>query len=156
MTIKNILRSMLNDYFIICTGIIACQLVLRSIYAPDNDLTLNELVFILFGGAIFTLPHLSFLSNKELSIRQWKKRRVIHFIVLEITVVCCAYLFGWLEGANLLEVLTLMLSVLAVYVLVWLISWQIDKGSSELINRKLAEFHEADEETANIERHFDK
>ena len=137
---------MVKDYFIICTGIIFCQLVVRLIFVPDNGFTLYEVILILFGGAIFTLPHLAFLSYQELSKKQWLKRRILHFIILQTTVLVFAHLIGWLRGPNLLDHLSIIVSVLVVYVLVTYVSWHIDHSNSEAINRRLRELHDEDEE----------
>jgi len=146
MPLKDILRSMVNDYFVICTGIVICQLVLRMIFSPNVGLSVNELILILVGGAVFTLPHLAFLSYKVLTKKQWIQRRIIHFITLMTTILIFAHLFGWLSGSNLLEHLVFIASVLVVYLLVGLVSWQIDHSNSEAINRRLKELRDEDED----------
>ena len=145
MPIKDIFRSMLRDYFIIFTGVIASQVAIRFLLRQDQAIDLKTLVIIFIAVAFYTLPHLLFWSNTDLSKAQWAKRRIIHFIVLEIFIVSSAYLLGWIEK-DWLSVSTLMVSVLVVYFLVWGLSWQTDRMESHMINQKLAELKDMDGE----------
>lgn len=142
MSLKDILRSIARDYFIVATGVIAANLIGRLIFYPDGYITLTELSSMFLGSVVFMLPHFVFASKKELSKAQCKRRRILHLFILLSTVLCYGYLLGWLEGFNLLELLVIITSVLVIYLLVWNIGWQIDQSNSDLINRKLAELQE--------------
>jgi branched-subunit amino acid transport protein AzlD len=145
MSAKEILRNMFNDYFVICTGITISQVIFCLIFDQDAFFSLTEMSSVIFSSAVFTLPHWIFWSKKELSKKQLIRRQVIHFFVLEILVVSCAHLIGWLEGFNLFEHMILMTFVLVVYIMVRLIGWRIDMSDSQLINERLAEFRKEDD-----------
>ena len=105
-----------------------------------------DLSTILVGSAISTLPHFAFFSHRELTKKQWLNRRIIHFIILEITVLVTAHLLFWLHDFNLLDHVMIASCVLVVYLLVWLTGWGTARAESEKINKKLKELNEENEE----------
>jgi small-conductance mechanosensitive channel len=149
MSIKDLLQNMIRDFFIICTGILLALIAFCLIFSPQTMITATGLIKIVVGAAISTLPHLVFWSRRELSKREWQRRRIGHFAILEVTVIIYAHMFGWLAGFVFLEHLAIVVSVLLIYALVCAIGFSIARSDSMEINQALVEIRESEARIEN-------
>lgn len=145
MPLKDIGRNMWHDYFTIVTGVLFCVILFND---KNIEIRVVNLWYILLSGVLYSLPYIVFYSRRELNKAQWLKRKVLHFILLECTVVGSAYLiFDWLEADGIIPGLPiLILMVLAVYLIVVFTEWQRDRQSADKINQKLQELNREEPE----------
>lgn len=146
MELKDILKKMLKDYFLIVTGVFFCEIIFCTLFFPDARFTVKELCYPLVGGVLFDLPTLIFYSPAEISKKQWLCRYILHLVVLEVTVISAAhFLFGWLEGNDFMQHFILVIMILLVYLMVILLGWRNELQVAGQINRKLQEIKDKEE-----------
>ena len=140
MPLKDILKQMRKDYFVITTGVLFCEVSFCLLFMLEPTFTVKELGYVLLAGGLYALPHLAFYSKKELSKKQWRIREVLHFILLEATVIGSAhFLFGWLRAWNVAQHVVMAGMILLVYLVVIFTGRQKDQYSAKKINKRLQE-----------------
>ena len=140
MPFKDMLKQMYKDYFAITTGVLFCEVSFCLIFMPEVTFTVKELGNALLAGGLYSLPHLAFYSPRELNKKKWLTRMVLHFLLLEITVISSAhFLFHWLEGWDVAQHVVMVVMIFLVYLLVIFTGWRKDQYSAEKINQRLKE-----------------
>jgi uncharacterized membrane protein YesL len=140
MSFMSFVKKNLIDYFIIVTGVNIAIAVLGMNYKPEELLGYDAFFSPLILGAVAVLPSFVFYSRRELSLRQMLIRRVIHLVVLELTLVGFGYIARLLTGLNI--TISFVLIVFAVYVFTLIIRWIIDSKTALEINLGLKRIQE--------------
>lgn len=142
MQLKEILKNMIRDYFIITTAILVCTIVFCSFFNPDAAFTLAELKIILLLGALTDLPTLLYYSKRELTGKEFEIRFVMQVAIIAVIVVCALSSIGWMDSGSLTEIAVVTGQVCSVSALIRYGFWRKDKSLSDKINQKLSEIRE--------------
>ena len=135
MSFKAFLKRCLMEYFIMTTCITAAIAILGLSLDPTATLGYEAYFSPLIFGLISLVPSLVTYSRKELSFRQALLRKVLHVIILEAMLIAFGFITGILHG--IADASFFSLAVFIVYLMVNLISWQIDKKDADDINKTL-------------------
>lgn len=139
MRAEELLKTMVQSFFMVTTGIVISMYVFCLIFHPDASFSLDDIGRILLMAFAADLPYVIFLSRREISKTQMLIRKVIHIIVLLAILLYFVFLWDWVTLSNTKEVAVFLLSVLAVYVAVFLASGYRDKKLTDKINDRLKE-----------------
>lgn len=134
---EELLKKMINSFFMITTGVVISMYVFCLIFNPDAKFTLTDIGRILVMAFVSDLPFLIFLSSRELSKKQMLIRSIIHFIVLSAVLLYFAFLWEWVNPREEKEIGVFLLFVLLVYVVVFLTSKYRDGKLSDKLNDQL-------------------
>ncbi|MDF2537384.1 MAG: hypothetical protein K0S76_405 [Herbinix sp.] len=135
MNVKEFLKKNLMIYFIIVTGITAATGILGMNIDPEARFGYEAFFSPLIFGAIATIPSLILYSKRELSLKQMLLRRILHFFVLELTLIVFGLNSGLLESVD--AAVSFAASVFIVYLLTNIISYIIDSKTANDINKGL-------------------
>lgn len=142
MSLKEILKNMVRDYFIITTAILMCVIVFCSIFDQEAAFTLKELKTFLLLGAVTDLPTLIYYSKKELTAKEFEIRFILQMIIIAGIVTFTLSRNGWMDSSRLIEMIVVLGEVCAVAILVRYGFWRRDKILSDKINQRLLEIRE--------------
>ncbi len=149
MPFGEILKQMYRSYFMITAGVLLSVTVFCMIFMPVSSFSVTELGYILISGVLYDLPYLVFYAPRELDKRQWRIRKVLHFLLLEIVVIGSGhFLFQWLQDWDLIQHIVMVLMVLVVYLVVIFGSWERERMNAKAINQKLRELFQEEKEDA--------
>lgn len=140
MSFTEFSKKLLMNYFIIVTGITVAIAMLGMNLYPEETLRYDAFFSPLIFGAVATLPYFVFYSRKELTFRQMLIRKILHFLLLEITQISLGYLSGLLK--NLKMMVMLFVAVFAVYLFKLVINWLMDSKTAMDINEGLKRIQE--------------
>lgn len=129
--VKNVLIS----YFISATCISIGVAVLGSIFQPDAQLNYNALIYPQIYAILSSLIMLVKYSKKELTTKQMLFRNILHFSLLEITILLFVYLGS--VSADSLLLIAVAVTVFIIYISVYLISWINDLNTAKIFNAEL-------------------
>ena len=87
----------------------------------------------LIFGLVSALPSIVLYSRRELSLRQTLIRKALHFMLLEGMLITFGHWAGVLHGFD--DTASFALTVFIVYLLVNLLSWQMDSKQAGEINK---------------------
>ncbi len=135
MSFKSFLKRSLVEYFIITTCITAAMAILGLITDKNVKFGYEAFFSPLIFGFLGLAPSLVTYSRKELSVKQTLIRKILHLLLLEVTLVVFAISAGLLDKFT--NIVSFAFTVFAVYVVVNLISYSIDKKDAEMINKSL-------------------
>ncbi len=135
MSIKSFLKRCLLEYCIITTCVTAATAVLGLSISPEAMFGYEAFFSPLLFGLLSLIPSLVTYSRKELSFRQTIIRKVLHLLLLEATLTAFGHWNGMFQAFG--DIAFFMLAVFAVYILVHLINWQLDRKEAGEINRIL-------------------
>ncbi|MBP1761449.1 MAG: hypothetical protein H6Q64_991 [Firmicutes bacterium] len=141
MRAEELLKTMVQSFFIITTGIIISMYVFCLIFYPDASFSLDDIGRILLMALAGDLPHVIFLSRRELNKMQMLIRKIIHLIVLSAVLLYFASLWDWVSLHSSKEVAVFLSSVLVVYVAVFLATHYRDKKLTDKMNERLNEHY---------------
>lgn len=137
MELRELLKRMINSYFVIYGCSMMGTLLYSLIFMPDEVYNVEYFEWMLVFSLAGDLPALVFYSRKELTKRQWQGRLIIHFALLEaVLLVMAKYLKMYrtfLQGAVFAGI------VLLVYILVRAVCFAGDFQTAKDINDKLRE-----------------
>lgn len=142
MSLKEILKNMVRDYFIITTAILMCVIVFCNIFDQEAAFTLKELKTFLLLGAVTDLPTLIYYSKKELTAKEFEIRFILQMIIIAGIVTFTLSRNGWMDSSRLIEMIVVLSEVCAVAILVRYGFWRRDKILSDKINQRLLEIRE--------------
>lgn len=98
---------------------------------------------IMFTGFLTALPSFMFYFKEEPSKKQFLFRTAIHFILIEFIVLIEGKLVGWYSTPGYALIMFFMIAF--VYIIVFLYSYFVLKGTADSINKALEEYN-SDEE----------
>lgn len=143
MSLKEIIKNMVRDYFIITTAILMCVVVFCSVFDQEEAaFTLKELKTFLLLGAVTDLPTLIYYSKKELTAKEFEIRFILQMTIIAGIVTFTLSRNGWMDSSRLIEVIVVLGEVCAVAILVRYGFWRRDKILSDKINQRLWEIRE--------------
>ncbi len=135
MSSRASLRKCLLEYFIITTCITAATAVLGLALEPSAKFGYEAFFSPLILGLVSLVPSLVTYSRKELSLRQALIRKPLHLITLETTLIVFGFWGGVLHGSA--DAASFAFAVVVVYLLVNIISWELDRRDAVEINKTL-------------------
>lgn len=102
---------------------------------PGVTLNLSWAAGVLIRSAMYTVPAVVFKSRHELSMGEMVVRRVIHFLLIEIIVMCNEYFWDDIKDIKTLS--RIAVSVLVVYLFVAVGDWLLGYMEAQKMNRML-------------------
>lgn len=99
-----------------------------------------EVLFFCLECFISILPSFVLYSRKELTFEQMMVRRVLHFILLEFSLVGFAMVSGLFDGINV--AIPYVITVFIIYLLSSIIGWMLDNKTANDINKGLKRIQE--------------
>lgn len=129
------IKKIMMSFFVSVTCICAAMALVGMIFETDTRLGYEAFLSPLIFGAIANLPLLVKYSKKELSLKQTAIRNIIHFILLEATILFTLYLIGALKSISV--TVSLAISILMIYITVNLVLWVNDKRTAREFNNAL-------------------
>jgi len=129
------IKKNLMIYFIIVTGVTIVIAILGLTYDSGATFGYEAYFSPIIFGAIAVLPSIVLYSKRELTFKQMIHRRMLHFIVLELTLLGFGYQAGLFSG---IEVgIPFAISIFIVYLFTQLIHWIVDSRTAIDINMGL-------------------
>lgn len=140
MEIRELIKNMVRDYFVILSCSFIATFVFCLVFDPDAVFALSYIPWMMVFALAGDLPSLILYSSKELTEKQWIIRMIVHFVVLEIILLVAAYFLELYK--NLGEAVFFAGIIAAVYVLVRFMGWRINLKIADQINEKLKRLRE--------------
>ncbi|USK56229.1 DUF3021 domain-containing protein [Cytobacillus solani] len=138
MKLSEFIRDMVKDFLIIFASIIIIITILRQIYDPTMAFDLKSIYIIMAFSFLSVLMGFILYSPNDISEKNMRIRRVIHFFTLEILLITLGIVLGIVKSG--LDVIIFALQIAVIYIIVRLLSWQNDKKEARKINEKLKTF----------------
>ena len=153
--IKKRVVELLLTFCMVTTGSVLVCAVYNKIFWP-GDVSLD-------GDILWQLLALAFLCSagnflhpyKEISRRRALMEKVLHYLYINIVVLCCGYGFGWIDKDNVSMLLVMLLGILLVFAVVSFVVWRLHARESENLNRKLREYQQAEKYEIKKAGHFE-
>ncbi len=140
MSLKQFLIRKLMLFFTLSTLIAVAMFVLGSALDPDTRFGYEGLLTPLFFAGCCVLPSLVTWSKRELRPREWIVREALQFLLTEAVILGLAFALPRIDTSRSAVVLGIAGSVLAIYVLVFLISWLANSSEARAADRELQHF----------------
>lgn len=137
MRAEELLKRIIGSFFMITTGIVISMYVFCLIFNPDVRFTLTDIGRIILMAAVSDLALIIFFSRRELDKKQMFMRYIIHFIVLSSMLLYFMFLWDWLKPRDAKEITVFLITVLIVYVVIFMTNRYKDRKLSDKLNDKL-------------------
>ena len=131
------LAELAKWFFYITTCVLIVCAVNLQISGRDL-ITANVLWQILGSGFLTSLVTVFLRPGEHDSGRQMFIKMILHYIALCIVMMLCGYWFGWMDLTSA-GIIMMVVSVAAVYAMVFFSSLWIDMRRADEINQKLKE-----------------
>lgn len=139
------LKSMLQVFVNVTAGNTIGAAIYLTVFDRDYQFTYGFLWQFIGIAAVCALGDLIFYSRTELSKKQIKFRFVLHYIYTNIIVVGGAFICGWVEPGEIINIIFLFGLVSVIYVYITTIMFKNDKKTAEDLNKKLKSIHQNEE-----------
>ncbi|MFA9464232.1 MAG: hypothetical protein ACERKN_08040 [Velocimicrobium sp.] len=140
MSIEEIRKAFVYDYFVIVTGTVAGTFIFCLILDKNATFSLLYFGWVLLFSFLADIPLFIFYSKKELPEHKWRIRIVLHFIVLEALLLLLAYIADMYE--NIVGGMFFAIIVAGVYVMVRFIGHQMNLRLAIKMNERLKRIQE--------------
>lgn len=144
MNFSGLVKQLVRMYFVIYTCSMVGTVCFCSIFIPEVALDVSFIVWMFVFALFADLPGMVFYSKRELSKKQWRKRAVLHFFLLEAVLMTAGRLYEMWIG--IFQGICFGGVVLIVYVLVIFVNYQLDHKMAEEMNKKLKERRKEEQE----------
>ena len=151
MEFKKFLIEKMTLFFMLSTLITAAVSMIGSAYDTEALFGYDALLAPLRYAALCILPTFVTWSKHELSLRELLFRRALMLVLLEGVMLYIAFTSPVIDTDRIRVVLTLMGSVLIIFLLVNLFLWLRDSVEAERMNRDLENFRRLCDEESRAE-----
>ena len=115
------------------------SIYIYAFWGKKEVLSVELLWQILGVSALCALWCVVYWSKEELSKKAMLARSILHFVLVDLTVLVCGFWFGWFFLSDWKMIVGMEITVIAVYLAVVGVSYLADRRKSDKMNRKLQE-----------------
>ena len=137
---KELIRDMINTYFMLATMILAVMTVLGMYFMPDMRFGYEAFGTPLIYAAYGTLPNIIMYAKKELTMKQYLIRKTIQLVLVEIIVITVVVPAEVIDAGQTEVVISLAISILMIYILTHLIEWFQNSAEAKRMTEELMSF----------------
>lgn len=132
MSGKEFWINMIRPFSMLVTLITACTFILGSIFDPDAQFGYEAFASPLIVSACCLLPGFVMYSKKELSVKEFIIRKIIHFILIEaIVLFFLPYAVDKSIGAKIGEALAVLVVYVIVHLVIFIQDYKFAKRATE-------------------------
>lgn len=146
MEFKKFLTEKLTLFFMLSTMITAAVYLIGSAYDRDALFGYDALLSPMRYAALCILPTFVTWSRRELSMRELLFRKALMLVLVEGVILYMAFTSPVIDTGRMQVVLTLMGSVLVIFLLVNLFLWLRDLAEAGRMNQDLENFRRLHDE----------
>lgn len=146
MEFKKFLIEKLTLFFMLSTMITAAVYLIGSAYDRDALFGYDALLSPMRYAALCILPTFVTWSRRELSMRELLFRKALMLVLVEGVILYIAFTSPVIDTGRMQVVLTLMGSVLVIFLLVNLFLWLRDLAEAGRMNQDLENFRRLHDE----------
>ena len=140
MSGKELIRDMINTFFMLTTMILVVMMVLGTYFMPEIRFGYDQFKVPLIYAAWGTIPNIVMYAKKELTMKQMLIRKMIQLVLVEIIVLAVALPAELRENGNNELVISLVICVFVIYVLTHVIEWYQDGVTAKKMTEELLVF----------------
>ncbi|MBP1754935.1 MAG: hypothetical protein H6Q59_1333 [Firmicutes bacterium] len=140
-----IIKKIIKTFFFVLAGSILSTAIFITIFWPGLTFPIAVIWQVIVMAAITSVGTLLFYSKREISKRQMRLRIILHYAYINFVVLATAFVCGWLDFTNLVQVVSMIILVAAVYFSVNLVMFQSEKRIADNINQRLRTKYPEDE-----------
>ena len=140
MSGKELIRDMINTYFMLTTMILVIMMVLGTYFMPEIRFGYDQFKVPLIYAAWGTLPNIVMYAKKELTMKQMLLRKIIQLVLVEGIVLVVALPTEMIKNGNRTLVISLVVCVFVIYVLTHVIEWYQDSVTAKRMTEELLIF----------------
>lgn len=137
---KELIRDMINTYFMLVTMIAGVMMILGMHFMPDMRFGYEAFGTPLIYAAFGTLPNIVMYAKKELTMKQLLIRKTIQLVLVEAIVIAVAVPAEIFEAGKTEIVVSLSISILLIYILTHLIEWFQNCAVAKQMTEELLSF----------------
>ena len=139
---KEFVIELIRTYFSVVTLVNVVILIMGLQMAPNRSFGYDAFAAPLIYGAAGTLPNIVMYSKRELKVKELLLRKILQFILIEITVLFAAF-YNQTEIWKKPEIIiSVAISIFVVYVIASLIDWIQNSISARQMTAELMKFQE--------------
>ena len=142
---KELIRDMINTYFMLATMIVGAMTILGMYFMPDVKFGYEAFATPLIYAAYGTLPNVVMYAKKELTMKQLMIRKVIQLVLVEVIVIVAALPAEIFETGRIEIIGSLAVSILVIYILTHLIEWFQNCAEAKRMTEELLSFQQKHE-----------
>lgn len=137
---KEYIKNTLYAFCLVNTGSMLGAALFISIFYSREIKYDNILWRIASISLIIAIINTALFSKDKLSKKEFMLRTILHYILVNIVVIGSAYIFEWINN-SMSQIISLIIIILAVYVFVFLLTYQSDKQAAEKLNERISEYN---------------
>ena len=136
------MKEQINTLISIFTRVVSAIFVFTSIYLAcfvgfSATFKLKDILFILLIGLISAVCYLPMLGDRTFSKAQMLALQIGYFLVINTVVLVTGYFLTWFCFEDKLSFIAFESVIIAVYLIVMFVSYKVDSGSAEKMNKRL-------------------
>lgn len=136
------MKEQINTLISIFTRVVSAIFVFTSIYLAcfvgfSATLKLKDILFILLIGLISAVCYLPMLGDRTFSKAQMLALQIGYFLVINTVVLVTGYFLTWFCFEDKASFIAFEGVIIAVYLIVMFVSYKVDSGSAEKMNKRL-------------------
>ena len=139
MTINEKIQTMLKIYTRIVTGIFFFLFFYLHFIMNDEMVGVSDIAGIHLCGIISAVAYLPLITDKEYSKTKMIVINVVHFLIVNITVLSIGYFLKWFTFKNYKTVAGLESMIMLIYAIMVFIEYKIDNCQAVKMNKKIQE-----------------
>ncbi|HWT74717.1 MAG TPA: DUF3021 family protein [Mobilitalea sp.] len=140
------LKKSLLTFVLVLAGYTISTAIFISIFVRGYEFSILLLWEIIGMSAVCTLGNLIFYSKCEISKKQMRLRKIIHYIYINAAVLGGAFLFQWIDPGLLLQFLFMLVLIAAVYYGVMAFNFRKEEKTADHMNKRLQKMNAAEKE----------
>ena len=137
---KEYIKNTLYSFCFINTGSMLGSASFISIFYGKAIIDSNLLWQIASVSLLIAIINTILFSRDQLNKNEFIVRTILHYILTNVVIVGGGYIFEWIDN-SINQIIGLMITILCVYVFLFLTTYKSDKEAAEKLNKRISEYN---------------
>lgn len=142
MELKNLLKRIVMNCFLIIGGSTVCATVFCAVFSPDFSFAVKDLCSILLIGFLCSLTFFVTWSRRELTKKSLIIREILQCVLVYVVIFSISYYNSWIDRGSVAQPVMMFLLVAAYYAAVCAFNFRAEHKTAAELNKKLQQFRE--------------
>ena len=137
---KELIQKLVQTFCFVITGSLFATTLFITFLSPKISFGVEVLWQIIILSFFSSNLSIIFYSSKELSKKQLLRRKILHFFLLNIVLLGCAYYFHWFMISEIGKSIIFVILSFIVYVFVSISCFSSEKKQAATLNEKIKQY----------------
>lgn len=144
----NKLKTLLHTYLCVMSCVVLATALFITVFMPQTELGVELLWQMMLVSFLCSVGSLMY-PGRAISGKKTAVLILLHYLQVNAVVLGFGFYFQWFSVQHLPQVAGMLILINVIFLIISLVEWKRGKETAERMNRRLAEYQDKTEHTAD-------